>query len=152
MSSPHIGRDDDETLRRRIRRLGSRHDLRTLLTHADAKVARTAAVSLGWVGTFSDTACIAALLHHDDYFVVKAAEEALWAIWIRSSRPPCREKLCQAIEHLNDEDFDAAEALLDQLLHDDPDFAEACNQRAILYYLTGRYRLSVLACHRTAVC
>ena len=39
-----------------------------------------------------------------------------------------------------------AETLLTKLLEDQPDFAEAWNRRAVLYYLLGEYRKSIDDC------
>jgi cytochrome c-type biogenesis protein CcmH/NrfG len=47
------------------------------------------------------------------------------------------------------EEFDECERTLDRILLLDAHFAEACNQRAVLHYLTGRFASSLMACRRT---
>ncbi|HEY9807607.1 MAG TPA: tetratricopeptide repeat protein, partial [Candidatus Obscuribacterales bacterium] len=41
-----------------------------------------------------------------------------------------------------------AEAVLTQLTQDLPDFAEAWNRRAVLYYIQGKYRKSLADCQQ----
>jgi tetratricopeptide (TPR) repeat protein len=104
---------------------------------------------LGLTGNMRDADRLVKLLHHDDYFVVSAVEKSIWSIWMRASNPVCVTWLHQAIDCMQANHHEDAESLLDLILIKDPDFAEACNQRAILHHLTGRYESSMMACHRT---
>ena len=145
---PFFERLDEEGLCAHLRARWPRHRLTDLLEHADPEVASTAAICLGLAGTFDDTAALARSLHHDDYFVVSMAERSLWSIWLRSSTDGCHTLLRSAIDCIHRPDCARAESLLDEILVKDPDFAEACNQRAVLYFLIGRFELSIIACHR----
>lgn len=110
---------------------------------------KTTAIALGLIGTIDQSPTLARTLHHDDYFVVNIAERALWNIWFRASTPECCALLADAIDAMHAEDFDQAENTLDRILLAAPDFAEACNQRAVLHYLTDRFASSLMACRRT---
>jgi len=57
--------------------------------------------------------------------------------------------LADAIAAMHAECFEECERDLDRILLLDPHFAEACNQRAVLHYLTGRFSSSLMACRRT---
>ncbi len=109
----------------------------------------SAAMSLGLVGTMEDTPELSRCLHHADYFVVTRAEQALWSIWFRASTSECCAWLQESVTAMQAGQFAEAERLLDKILIADPTFAEACNQRAILHYLTDRFPSSVMACMRT---
>ena len=148
-TQPFFKRLDEEGLCAHLRARWPRHQLTDLLRHSDPEVAGTAAICLGLTGGFDDTAALARSLHHDDYLVVSMAERALWSIWLRSSTNRCCTLLHTAIGCLHRLDCARAESLLDQILIEDSNFAEACNQRAILYFLIGRSELSIIACHRT---
>jgi tetratricopeptide (TPR) repeat protein len=140
---------DENGLRTYLEARWTRCELGSLVTSEHAEAAQTAAMCLGLVGKFEDTPALARGLHHDDYFVVTTAEQALWAVWLRASGRLCRVRLRRAIESMNAGDYAAAERLLDRVLIDDPDFVEGINQRAILLYLTNRHELSIMACRRT---
>ncbi|NOX59817.1 MAG: tetratricopeptide repeat protein [Planctomycetes bacterium] len=119
------------------------------LDHPSAQVVQVAAICLGLLGEFQHTHRLIELLQHDDYFVVSAVEKSIWSIWMRSSTPRCVKLLQRAGDCIQSERFREANGLLDRILIEDPHFAEACNQRAILLHLTGNYELSIMACHRT---
>ena len=115
----------------------------------EPEVVKIAAICVGLVGTTAETPALARALHHDDYFVVNIAERALWNIWFRASNPRCCTLLREAIACMHAGHFDDCENLLDRILLDDPNFAEAANQRAVLHYLTDRSASSLMACRRT---
>jgi len=147
--SPVFRLDDEDAIRRFLRAPEFRFNPRDFLHHQSAQVVQTAAMCLGLTGRFEDAAKLVELLHHDDYFVVSAVEKSIWSIWMRASTSTCVELLQQVIDCIQASQYEEAESLLDRILIEDPDFAEACNQRAILHHLTGRYESSMMACHRT---
>ena len=145
----YLRRGDEPSLERYLRTYWTPNDLARLLTHRTDAVAASAAVALSFVGTLDEVPALSRALHHDDFTVASSAERAMWMIWLRSSSKRCCELLWQAMEKIRAAEYEEADHLLDQILVEDADFAEACNQRAILYYLTGRYEMSIMACHRT---
>ncbi len=147
--APFLVRHDERGLTEYLSRDWTARDLARLLGHRDAQVAQRAALALGLIGGHEQTPALARALHHNDYFVASMAERALWSVWFRASSRPCRKALRTAVRHIHNSEFDEAGELLDQILIADPDFAEASNQRAVLYYLTERFELSIMACQRT---
>lgn len=124
-------------------------ELAELLDHERPDVVKLAAIGLGLTGTFEQSPALARALHHDDYFVVNIAERGLWNIWFRASTPQCNALLGDAVAAMHAGRYAECERILDRILLLDPHFAEACNQRAVLHYLTDRFASSLMACRRT---
>jgi Flp pilus assembly protein TadD len=76
------------------------------------------------------------------------AEDALWAIWFRADTPEHNQTLERVRHSISREQFEAAETLVTRLIADSPDFAEAYNQRAFVYFLQGRFAESAADCQR----
>jgi len=77
----------------------------------------------------------------------KASQE-LWRIWFCQKGATGLERLEQSQALLQSGRVDQAEVVLNELIQDHPDFAEAWNRRAVLYYLQGRYRQSLSDCEQ----
>lgn len=73
----------------------------------------------------------------------KKAEEAIWKLWMTSDSPTAEVLLGQASAAMAAKQFDASLQILDSLVEVHPDFAEAWNRRATLYFLLGRTRESL---------
>jgi len=140
--------DDERGLRDYLRKRWGVAELTEQLGHPESAVVRIAAACLGLVGSIEQSAALSRALHHDDYFVVVVAESALRGIWFRSSKSRCCRTLRLAVELMNRYDYDRALALLHRILSEDPGFAEAYNQRAIVHYLCGRFERSIGDCRR----
>ena len=76
------------------------------------------------------------------------AEDALWAIWFRADTPEHNQALSQVQLAISRDQLDQAEVLVTRLIAGAPNFAEAYNQRAIIYFLQGRFAESVQDCQR----
>ncbi len=76
------------------------------------------------------------------------ATAQLWKLWFGQKGALGLERLQQAQKLAERRDTDGAVALLSELVRDLPDFAEAWNQRAVLYYSLGRYREACQDCDR----
>jgi tetratricopeptide (TPR) repeat protein len=87
-------------------------------------------------------------LKSDDEAIREEATRELWRIWFQQKGVYGLEQLEQSQALLQAGRIDAAEALLTDLIAAQPDFAEAWNRRAVLYYLQGRYRSSLADCQR----
>jgi tetratricopeptide (TPR) repeat protein len=117
------------------------------LTTADDPLVRQAAVlALGLVGTLSSNMSLAASLRDDDWLVRRYAEDALWEVWFRGDDANHCWSLQQAMQL---GDFAQTLAALDDLIREAPEFAEAYNQRAILFYRRGEFARSVDDCKTT---
>jgi len=85
----------------------------------------------------------------DDPVVAGEAEDRIWALWTSHEDPQLEERLDRAIHHIAAREFEPAVRLLDALLADRPDYVEAWNKRATLYFLMERDRDSVSDIIRT---
>jgi tetratricopeptide (TPR) repeat protein len=122
---------------------------RILSTSSDVAARRAAVLSLGILGGFDG--CNAALgkaLGDSDASVRGMAEDALWAVWFRADTPEHNQMLEKVRLAIGREEFVQAELMVTRLIADSPNFAEAYNQRAIIYFHQGRFAESVLDCQR----
>jgi tetratricopeptide (TPR) repeat protein len=121
--------------------------LQRLLQCPAAPARRAAVLALGMLGTGSSNSALAAMLHDDDAEVKQLAADALWSLWFRAEGDgPGRE--LRRLSHL--EDPKKAVAAVSALILKAPRFAEAYNQRAILYFRLEEYQLSVADCEKAA--
>ncbi|ACK68645.1 Tetratricopeptide TPR_2 repeat protein [Gloeothece citriformis PCC 7424] len=77
-----------------------------------------------------------------------AATAELWRIWFTQKGELGLELLNRAQFLLEMGQSDQAEATLTQIIHNYPDFAEAWNRRAVLYYLQKCYEQSKQDCEQ----
>lgn len=117
--------------------------LERLLSYPDSVTRQAATLALGLVGGLVTAPAVAARLKDRDRLVRRLAHDALWEIWFRGSD----EEQCRRLRDvLRLDDFAEGLAALDDLVRDYPDYAEAFNQRALLYYRRGEYARSVSDC------
>ncbi|MBD1862452.1 MULTISPECIES: tetratricopeptide repeat protein [Trichocoleus] len=87
-------------------------------------------------------------LKHADPEVRNRATQELWRRWFEQKGVAGLEQIRQAQMLLETGEKLKAEAVLTQLIQDLPDFAEAWNRRAVLYYVQGKYRKSLADCQQ----
>ncbi|MCU0570666.1 MAG: tetratricopeptide repeat protein [Oculatellaceae cyanobacterium Prado106] len=87
-------------------------------------------------------------LKDPDEAVRDEATAELWRLWFHQKGTYGLELLEESQTLINAGEFLEAEALLTDLIADQPDFAEAWNRRAVLYYLTEQYRKSLTDCKK----
>lgn len=87
-------------------------------------------------------------LKNPDEDVRKRATTELWRIWFTQKGDYGLEILEQSQMYLESGQLTKAEEILTDLIHDQPDFAEAWNRRAVLYYLQKQYRKSLMDCRQ----
>ncbi len=85
-------------------------------------------------------------LKNADETIRDRATQELWRIWFEQKGIAGLEVIRRAQLMIECGDFSGAEAVLTQLIADQPDFAEAWNRRAVLYYCQGRYRKAAADC------
>jgi tetratricopeptide (TPR) repeat protein len=117
--------------------------LQRLLLNPAVQARRAALLALGLVGTMRSNADAAACLHDDDAQVRRLAADALWNIWFRAEGDPPKREL-QRLSQLKDptKSLRGLNALINKL----PQFAEAYNQRAIVFFRIGEYQKAVADC------
>ena len=76
-------------------------------------------------------------------------EDAIWNVWMYDEHEGAEAALLRASNDIAARRFDIAETRLAILLRRRPDWAEAWNKRATLYYVLERDDESVAAIHRT---
>lgn len=67
-----------------------------------------------------------------------AAEDGIWSLWMSYHNAAAERVLNLATDDIAARRFDIAETRLSKLLRSCPDYAEAWNKRATLYYMLGR--------------
>jgi len=77
----------------------------------------------------------------------KAIEERIWAIWISSGGDTCNLLMSRVKDATDDRDYDLAIKLLDAIVTIKPDYVEAWNRRATLYYVTHEYGRALADIH-----
>ncbi len=114
----------------------------------DARIRRAAVLALGVGGSFACNATVARRLKDRDPAIRSMAVSALWAIWTRADTPENNAEL-EAIQALIERDrHDEAIRRAGRLIERAPGFAEAYNQRAIAYFVSGRPAESAADCRR----
>lgn len=73
----------------------------------------------------------------------QTVEQKIWANWGRNDSITAELLLGQASRALNAQEFQAAEDILNRLITDKPDYAEAWNRRATLNFMARRYEKSL---------
>ena len=117
-----------------------------LLKNRSGDVRKVAALALALVGDREAVKPLAVALHDRDTMVSQMAEHALWTLWFRlgKSRSVCLVKCGNT--HMHHGNNECAIEKFSQAIQEDPDFAEAYNQRAIAYYLSERFMESIEDC------
>jgi len=85
-------------------------------------------------------------LRNTDKNIRHRATVALWRLWFHQKGSYGMELLQEAQSLMESEKNKESESLLTSLSEDQPDFAEAWNRRAILYYSQGKYQKSLEDC------
>lgn len=80
--------------------------------------------------------------------VRQVATEALWKHWYTQKGAYGAQILVRSQMMLEAGNLQAAESLLTETVRDLPDFAEAWNRRAVLYYVQKRYWRSIADCEK----
>ena len=88
-------------------------------------------------------------LQHEDPKIRDQATEDLWSHWFWQKGLTGMEQLRRSQILMDEGQMSQAETTLNQLIQDHPDFAEAWNRRAVLYYLQQDFQKAVLDCQET---
>ncbi|MCU0515640.1 MAG: tetratricopeptide repeat protein [Oscillatoria sp. Prado101] len=85
-------------------------------------------------------------LKKPDEAVRNRATQELWRIWFHQKGVYGLELIQRSQILLEAGEVAKAEAALTELINDQPDFAEAWNRRAVLYYTLGEYKKAIADC------
>ena len=116
------------------------------LSRPDVRQRREAANRLGEIGTMADARALVLALKDSDDETRESAEQALWQIWSRSGDAAIDRLYAAGIHQMEDGELTDAVATFTQIIERKPDFAEAWNKRATLYFLQGELRKSLADC------
>ncbi len=90
-------------------------------------------------GTFNLDTLFGALKIAPDEASAKAIEDRIWAIWMASDSDTCTLLMSRVKAATDAKDYDLAIKLLDAIVTIKPDYVEAWNRRATLYYIKHQY-------------
>jgi len=121
--------------------------LERLLSSSSAQVRQAATLALGMNGSWSVNKPLAGMLHDEHTLVRQVASDALWSLWFRASTPENNREL-QRLMRLKADEIGAEPILRGYLalMEKAPKFAEAFNQRAILYFRLGDLSAAIADC------
>jgi tetratricopeptide (TPR) repeat protein len=120
--------------------------LHRLLGSPDALTRRACVLALGLTGTMkTSNATLASKLHDEDRIVRRFAADGLKWLWFRADTDANNQQLDRLVKV---RDHRKRRTGLDALIAQSPDFAEAYNQRAILYFQTEEWQKSIADCER----
>jgi tetratricopeptide (TPR) repeat protein len=112
----------------------------------DLETRRRATAWLGEVGVIADAPVLIGALSDRDEVVRTLAEHSVWQVWGRSGDAEADELLQVGIEEMNRGDGPAAVETFTKAIQRKPDFAEAWNKRATVYFLMGEHEKSLKDC------
>ncbi|WP_162914362.1 tetratricopeptide repeat protein [Taklimakanibacter lacteus] len=85
----------------------------------------------------------ARLIKTDNDTEARRAEQTIWSLWMTSDSPTADALLGQAMKASAANETGAALSILDKVIEVHPNYAEAWNKRATVYFLIGRYNDSL---------
>lgn len=85
----------------------------------------------------------ARLIKSADASEAQRTEQSIWSLWMTSDSPTADALLGQAMKASANNETAAALSILDNVIEVHPDYAEAWNKRATVYFLIGRYNDSL---------
>jgi tetratricopeptide (TPR) repeat protein len=94
----------------------------------------------------ADARALVRALKDSDEETRESAERALWQIWSRSGDAAIDQLYATGIQQMQDGELADAIATFTRIIERKPEFAEAWNKRATLYFLVGDLRKSLADC------
>jgi tetratricopeptide (TPR) repeat protein len=112
----------------------------------DLELRRRAAAWLGELGGPADAPALLGVLADPDEVVRVLAEHSVWQVWSRSGDKDVDAQFQVGIEQMNRGDGPGAVETFSRIIRRKPDFAEAWNKRATVYFLMGENEKSLRDC------
>ena len=116
------------------------------IAQPDASARLAGVERLGEIGRMPDAQRLLVRLADTDEKVRGYAVAAMWQIWSRSGDPAIDKLFARGLEQMQTMAFKEALATLNTIVQRKPEFAEAWNKRATLYFLMGEYDKSLKDC------
>jgi tetratricopeptide (TPR) repeat protein len=105
-----------------------------------------AAVGLAQLGRMDDVPVLLAKLRDPDEGVRAIADRAIWVIWSRSGNAATDTVFLEGVTQMNAGQLAEAIATFSRVIAMAPEFAEAWNKRATVYFLIGEFERSLKDC------
>ena len=126
--------------------LGRKEALEAVRNGGDVQTRRAAVQALGETGTRGDQPVLLAALRDEDALVRALAERALWLVWGRSGDPEIDRLFTDGVAQMGAQTLPEAVQTFTRIIERKPEFAEAWNKRATIYYLLGELDKSLADC------
>ncbi len=119
-----------------------------LLDHPSSQVREASLIALRFLGTMQSTPAILQCLRDSEESLLPLAEATLWSIWFRADSLEHGEELQRLAALIERKQYRSALIGLNRLIKKAPHFAEAYNQRAVLFWQRKQYERSIEDCKR----
>ena len=124
----------------------TREQALTEIKSEDLELRRRAAAWLGELGGPADAPALLGVLADPDEVVRVLAEHSVWQVWSRSGDKDIDGQFQVGVEQMGRGDGEAAVETFTRIIQRKPEFAEAWNKRATLYFLMGENEKSLHDC------
>jgi tetratricopeptide (TPR) repeat protein len=124
----------------------SRNQALSDLQSTSAQIRYNAVSRLASIGTMPDADLVMAKLKDEDEVVRISASAALWKIWSRSGNPAIDVQFSKGLRLMQAAKLDEAVEVFSSITKKQPQFAEAWNKRATIYFMQGKLSLSMSDC------
>lgn len=94
----------------------------------------------------SDEVTLTEVLRTGNLFAAQLATAGLWECWLNEAGPTARENIEKGIACMNGGELTDALAIFQKLAEQYPEWAEALNKQATVFYLLGNARHSLRLC------
>jgi len=119
---------------------------RKALSHAEPQQRINGMNQLLKLGTAKDASLVYALLDDAEPSVRQVALGTVWQLWGKSGNAAIDKLYQKGLDHMQDGDTPKAIQVFSTIIAKRPEFAEAWNKRATVYYMSGEYELSMNDC------
>lgn len=116
---------------------------RNALRLGDTDSRRAAAAWLGRHGSAEALPALMDALRDSDHAVRVISESAMWSIWLRSGDEAIDHQVQMGAELMQEQRYDEALKMFEEVVREAPDFAEGYNKRATALYYLGEYQRSL---------
>jgi tetratricopeptide (TPR) repeat protein len=89
------------------------------------------------------------LQHDTDTLAIRRAENRIWEIWLQHPDADVDRLMSLGTQRMNQQRYNDALLIFSQIIERFPEYAEAWNKRATLYYLVGNHDASLADIEKT---
>jgi tetratricopeptide (TPR) repeat protein len=124
----------------------TRHQASKALTSQSSQTKLGAIERLAQIGQMQDTDALVVTLKDSDPIVATAASSALWKIWARTNDKAIDKLYQKGVAQMSAGQSLQAITTFSNIIQRKPEFAEAWNKRATVYYFIGDFQKSLADC------